>query len=185
MLEVVGIDAGYKDLQALWGVSLRVNEGELVALVGPNGAGKTTTLKTISGLVKPTAGNVLLDGYSFIKEPPHRIVERGISQVLEGGRVFTGLTVMENLELGAFSARARKDKAENLERVFALFPRLKERQRQRAGTHTPDISIMFESRVAAGREATPCRRESSLGMLRDGASPVASTLQAERWRSCV
>lgn len=134
MLEVVGIDAGYKDLQALWGVSLRVNEGELVALVGPNGAGKTTTLKTISGLVKPTAGNVLLDGYSLIKEPPHRIVERGISQVLEGGRVFTGLTVMENLELGAFSAKARKDKAENLERVFALFPRLKERQRQRAGT---------------------------------------------------
>lgn len=134
MLEVVGIDAGYKDLRALWGISLRVNEGELVALVGPNGAGKTTTLKTISGLVKPTAGNVLLDGYSLIKEPPHRIVERGISQVMEGGRVFTGLTVMENLELGAFSVRARKDKAENLERVFALFPRLKERQRQRAGT---------------------------------------------------
>ncbi len=134
MLEVVGIDAGYKDLQALWGVSLRVNEGELVALVGPNGAGKTTTLKVISGLIRPTAGNVLLDGHSLIKEPPHKIVELGVSQVLEGGRVFTGLTVMENLELGAFSAKARKGRAENLERVFALFPRLKERQRQRAGT---------------------------------------------------
>lgn len=134
MLEVIGVDAGYKDLQALWGVSLRVNEGELVALVGPNGAGKTTTLKTISGLVKPTAGNVLLDGQSLIKEPPHRIVERGISQVLEGGRVFTGLTVLENLELGAFGRKARKDKDRNLERVFSLFPRLKERQRQRAGT---------------------------------------------------
>ncbi|MGB9592596.1 MAG: ABC transporter ATP-binding protein [Anaerolineae bacterium] len=134
MLEVIGVDAGYKDLQALWGVSLRVNEGELVALVGPNGAGKTTTLKVISGLVKPTAGDVLLDGRSLVKEPPHRIVEMGISQVLEGGRVFTGLTVMENLELGAFGAKARKVKGENLERVFSLFPRLEERKRQRAGT---------------------------------------------------
>lgn len=134
MLEVIGVDAGYKDLQALWGVSLRINEGELVALVGPNGAGKTTTLKTISGLIKPTTGNVLLDGVSLIKEPPHRIVERGISQVLEGGRVFTGLTVLENLELGAFGRKARKFKDQNLERVFNIFPRLKERQRQRAGT---------------------------------------------------
>ncbi|GAB4400678.1 MAG: ABC transporter ATP-binding protein [Anaerolineales bacterium] len=134
MLEVERIDAGYKDLQALWGVSLRVEEGELVALVGPNGAGKTTTLKVISGLVKPTAGNVLLDGRSLLKEPPHRIVEMGISQVLEGGRVFTGLTVMENLELGAFGMKARKAKDQNLKRVFSLFPRLEERKRQRAGT---------------------------------------------------
>ncbi len=134
MLEVERIDAGYKDLQALWGVSLRVEEGELVALVGPNGAGKTTTLKVVSGLVKPTAGNVLLDGRSLLKEPPHRIVEMGISQVLEGGRVFTGLTVMENLELGAFGMKARKAKDQNLKRVFSLFPRLEERKRQRAGT---------------------------------------------------
>jgi branched-chain amino acid transport system ATP-binding protein len=134
MLEVQGIDAGYKDLQALWDVSLRVNEGELVALVGPNGAGKTTTLKVISGLIKPTAGNVLLDGHPLAKEPPHKIVDLGISQVLEGGRVFTELTVLENLELGSFGAKARKAKDENLERVFDLFPRLQERQRQRAGT---------------------------------------------------
>ena len=134
MLEVQGIDAGYKDLQALWDISLRVSEGELVALVGPNGAGKTTTLKVISGLIRPTAGNVSLDGRSLTKEPPHKIVDLGISQVLEGGRVFTGLTVLENLELGSFGAKARKAKDENLERVFALFPRLKERERQRAGT---------------------------------------------------
>ena len=134
MLEVQGIDAGYKDLQALWDVSLRVGEGELVALVGPNGAGKTTTLKVISGLIKPTAGSVLLDGRSLAKEPPHKIEDSGISQVLEGGRVFTGLTVLENLELGSFVAKARKVKDENLERVFGLFPRLKERQTQRAGT---------------------------------------------------
>jgi branched-chain amino acid transport system ATP-binding protein len=134
MLEVQGVDAGYKDLQALWDVSLRINEGELVALVGPNGAGKTTTLKVISGLIKPTAGNVLLDGHSLAKEPPHKIVDSGISQVLEGGRVFTELTVLENLELGSFGAKARKVKDENLDRVFDLFPRLKERQRQQAGT---------------------------------------------------
>jgi branched-chain amino acid transport system ATP-binding protein len=134
MLEVQGIDAGYRDLQALWDVTLRVGEGELVALVGPNGAGKTTTLKVISGLIRPTAGNVLLDGRSLTKEPPHKVVGLGISQVLEGGRVFTGLTVLENLELGSFGAKARKVKDENLERVFDLFPRLKERQLQRAGT---------------------------------------------------
>ena len=134
MLEVQGVDAGYKDLQALWDVSLRVSEGELVALVGPNGAGKTTTLKVISGLIKPTAGNVSLDDRSLTKEPPHKIVDLGISPVLEGGRVFTGLTVLENLELGAFGAKARKAKDENLERVYDLFPRLQERQRQRAGT---------------------------------------------------
>jgi branched-chain amino acid transport system ATP-binding protein len=134
MLKVQGIDAGYRDLQALWDVSLQVSEGELVALVGPNGAGKSTTLKVISGLIKPTAGNVLLDGRSLTREPPHKIVDLGISQVLEGGRVFTELTVLENLELGSFGAKARKAKDENLERVFDLFPRLKERQRQRAGT---------------------------------------------------
>jgi branched-chain amino acid transport system ATP-binding protein len=134
MLEVQGVDAGYKDLQALWDVSLRVSQGELVALVGPNGAGKTTTLKVISGLIKPSAGNVSLDGRSLTKDPPHKIVDLGISQVLEGGRVFTELTVLENLELGSFGAKARKAKGENLERVFDLFPRLQERQRQRAGT---------------------------------------------------
>jgi branched-chain amino acid transport system ATP-binding protein len=134
MLELQGINAGYKDLQALWDISLRVGEGELVALVGPNGAGKTTTLKVISGLIKPTEGNVLLDGRSVTKEPPHKIVDLGISQVLEGGRVFTELTVLENLELGSFGAKARKVKDENLERVFILFPRLKERERQEAGT---------------------------------------------------
>jgi branched-chain amino acid transport system ATP-binding protein len=114
MLKVQGIDAGYKDLQALWDASLRVSEGELVALVGPNGAGKTTTLKVISGLIKPTAGSVLLDDRSLTKEPPHKIVDLGISQVLEGGRVFTELTVLENLELGSFGAKARKAKDKNL-----------------------------------------------------------------------
>jgi len=134
MLVLDGIDAYYKDLQALWGISLQVDEGELVALVGPNGAGKTSTLRVISGLLKPAAGNVLLEGRSLIKEPAHRIVEQGISQVLEGGRIFTGLTVLENLELGAFGAKARRAKDESLKWVLGIFPRLAERQSQRAGT---------------------------------------------------
>lgn len=129
-----GLVKRFRQRTVVDGVSLDVHRGEVVGLLGPNGAGKTTTLKVISGLIKPTAGNVLLDGRSLIKEPPHKIVDMGISQVLEGGRVFTELTVLENLELGSFGAKARKVKDENLARVFELFPRLEERQRQRAGT---------------------------------------------------
>jgi len=134
MLELEGVNAGYKDLQVLWGVSLRVEEGELVALVGPNGAGKTTTLRIISGLLRPTAGTVRFRGAPLDREPPHRIVEMGISQVPEGGRIFTGMSVEENLELGAFTPRARKEKDQTLRWVYQLFPRLEERKKQRAGT---------------------------------------------------
>ncbi len=134
MLELEGVNAGYKDLQILWGVSLRVEEGELVALVGPNGAGKTTTLRIISGLLRPMAGTVRFRGAPLDREPPHRIVEMGISQVPEGGRIFTGMSVEENLELGAFTPRARKGKDQTLRWVYQLFPRLEERKKQRAGT---------------------------------------------------
>lgn len=134
MLELEGVNAGYKDLQVLWGVSLRVGEGELVALVGPNGAGKTTTLRIISGLLRPTSGVVRFRGCRLDREAPHRIVEMGIAQVPEGGRIFTGMSVQENLELGAFTARARREKDRTLQWVYQLFPRLEERKHQRAGT---------------------------------------------------
>ncbi len=134
MLEIEGVDAYYKDLQALWGVSMQVNEGELVALVGPNGAGKTTTLRAISGLLKPAEGNIRFDGKSLGKESPNKIVELGICQVPEGGRVFTSMSVLENLELGAYVAQARREKDQSLKWVFEIFPRLEERQDQRAGT---------------------------------------------------
>jgi branched-chain amino acid transport system ATP-binding protein len=134
MLEIEGIDAYYKDLQALWGVSMQVNEGELVALVGPNGAGKTTTLRTISGLLKPAEGSIRFNGKSLARESANKIVGLGISQVPEGGRIFTGMSVLENLELGAFPADARKEKDQSLEWVFEIFPRLEERKTQRAGT---------------------------------------------------
>jgi len=134
MLRVENINAFYGDLQALWDVSFQVNEGELVALVGPNGAGKTTTLRVISGLLRQASGHVFFRGRDLSKEAPHRIVELGISQVLEGGKVFTEMTVLENLELGAFIAEARKVKDESLKWVYQIFPRLEERKSQRAGT---------------------------------------------------
>ncbi len=134
MLEIEGVDAYYKDLQALWGVSMEVREGELVALVGPNGAGKTTTLRVISGMLKPASGSIRFDGRHLANEVANKIVELGISQVPEGGRVFTGMSVLENLELGAFVAEARKHKDQSLEWVYQILPRLEERKHQRAGT---------------------------------------------------
>jgi branched-chain amino acid transport system ATP-binding protein len=134
MLEINGINAYYGDLQALWGISLQVNEGELVALIGPNGAGKTTTLRIITGLMKPASGSVQFLGQPLDKIAAHKVVELGISQVLEGGSVFTSMTVLENLELGAFVANARKVKDRSLKWVYEIFPRLEERKNQRAGT---------------------------------------------------
>ena len=134
MLRVDNNNAYYGDLQALWGVSLHVDEGELVALVGPNGAGKTTTLKVITGLLKLASGNVNFLGHDISKEAAHKIVEFGISQVPEGGRIFAGMSVLENLELGSFIPGARKFKDESLEWVYKIFPRLEERKTQQAGT---------------------------------------------------
>jgi len=134
MLKVDNINAYYRDLQALWGVSLQVNDGELVVLVGPNGAGKTTTLKVITGLLKLASGSVNFDGNNLGKESVHKIVELGISQVPEGGRIFSGMSVLENLELGAFVPNARKVKDQSLKWVYEIFPRLEERQKQQAGT---------------------------------------------------
>jgi len=134
MLEIDAVDAYYGDLQALWGISMQVNDGELVALVGPNGAGKTTTLRVISGLLKPARGTVSFDGRPLGAESIHKIVELGISQVPEGGKVFTSMSVLENLELGAFAAKARAVKDQSLKWVYGIFPRLEERKSQRAGT---------------------------------------------------
>ena len=134
MLKVEAINTYYDDLQALWGISMEVNAGELVALVGPNGAGKTTALKTIVGLLKPASGNITFNGQNLNKETVHKIVEFGISQVPEGGGIFTGMSVLENLELGAFVPEARKFKDESLKWVYEIFPRLEERKDQQAGT---------------------------------------------------
>jgi branched-chain amino acid transport system ATP-binding protein len=134
MLKLENVNAFYGDLQALWGVSLEVKEGELVALVGPNGAGKTTTLKIITGLIKPREGKVNFKGQDLLNKSVHQIVSLGISQVPEGGRIFSGMTVLENLELGAFIPEARKAKDQTIQTVYEHFPRLEERKTQRAGT---------------------------------------------------
>lgn len=134
MLEVEKIDVFYDDAQALWDVSFTVNKGEIVTLVGSNGAGKSTALKAISGLAPPSAGEIRLEGVRIDRIAAHRIVEMGIAQIPEGRRLWPGLSVLENLELGAYTKAARVVRKESLEWVFTLFPLLKERRSQLAGT---------------------------------------------------
>jgi branched-chain amino acid transport system ATP-binding protein len=132
MLEVRDLHTYYGHIQALKGINLRVDQGEIVTLIGSNGAGKSTTLKTISGLIPPRQGQVLLHGKSISGLPAHKVATLGVAQSPEGRRVFPRMTVHENLEMGAF-ARGKAD-PDDLTRVFDLFPRLKERTHQKAGT---------------------------------------------------
>jgi branched-chain amino acid transport system ATP-binding protein len=130
MLEIDGLEAAYGDVRVLSGVTLSVRPGEIVALLGPNGAGKSTLLACVAGLVRPRAGRIRWDGEDLRAVPPHLIVERGLAIVPEGRRLFSSMTVEDNLELGAFSPRARAARRESYERVYALFPALRERRRQ-------------------------------------------------------
>lgn len=134
MLELRNIDAGYGAFQALFGVSMQVNAGEAVAVIGANGAGKTTLLRVISGLLAPTAGAMTMEGVSIPAIAPHRIVETGIAHVPESRRLFPRLSVEDNLKMGAFIPAARQTFSERLAYVYDLFPRLKERRTQFAGT---------------------------------------------------
>jgi len=134
MLELSGVDAGYGAFQALFGVSMRVDAGEAVAVIGSNGAGKTTLLRVISGLLAPSAGTMTMEGTDLIATPPHKIIETGIGHVPEGRRLFPRLTVEDNLRMGAFIPAARARYSERLDYVYTLFPRLQERRKQLAGT---------------------------------------------------
>jgi len=134
LLEVEDVHSYYGNIHALKGVSLYVDKGEIVTLIGANGAGKSTTLKTISGIVRPRQGSVRLAGEDLAQYPAHEIVYKGLSQVPEGRGIFARLTVIENLEMGAYIRDDLQQIAEDIERVFTLFPRLKERQKQVAGT---------------------------------------------------
>ena len=134
MLELKDVDVRYGAIRALQGVSLRVEQGELVALIGSNGAGKTTTLRTISGLLRASTGSVTFEGADITRAPTDRIVALGVSQAPEGRRIFGSLSVRENLTLGAVSRRDRAAVSEELDSVFALFPLLKERLGQAGGT---------------------------------------------------
>jgi branched-chain amino acid transport system ATP-binding protein len=147
MLEVSNIDTFYRMIQALWGVSLKIEEAEIVALVGANGAGKTTLLNTISGLLHPTSGSIEFLGKRIDGLKSHAIVELGISHIPEGRRLFPEMSVRENLEMGAYLKRAWKQKEETLDKVYELFPILKARQGQLART----LSGGEQQMVAMGR----------------------------------
>ena len=134
MLKIDDINVYYGAIHALKGISLEVDEGEIVTLIGANGAGKSTTLRTISGLLKPKTGGIVFQGQDIAGVPAHEIVKRGISQVPEGRRIFAEMTVMENLDLGAFTRKDKDGVAADMKHVFELFPRLEERRDQVAGT---------------------------------------------------
>src|SRR5918997_3797358 len=146
MLALENVSAGYGNLQVMHGVTLEVQPGELVAIIGANGAGKTTTLRTISGFIRPSAGNVSFQGESLIGRKPHDIVKKGLVQVPEGRSLFGSLTVLENLSMGGYS-RSSGEREEALREVYELFPILKERRNQPAAT----LSGGQQQMVAVGR----------------------------------
>lgn len=147
LLEIENVHTYYGQIHALKGVSLAVDQGEIVTLIGANGAGKSTLLKSTSGLLRPRQGSIRLDGEELTQYPPHEIVTKGVVQVPEGRRVFGRLTVTENLEMGAFAISDQKLIKKNLEKVFNLFPRLRERGNQVAGT----LSGGEQQMLATGR----------------------------------
>jgi len=134
MLELQGLSSGYGAIEALKSIDMRIDKGEIVTLIGANGAGKSTTLRSITGLVIPAGGQVLFEGRNLNGMPTHQITALGISMVPEGRAIFANLTVLENLEMGAYLQKDRTRNAQSLERVFTLFPRLKERRKQAGGT---------------------------------------------------
>src|SRR5919205_3094864 len=134
MLRLSSVDAGYDGFQALFDISVAIDPGETVAVIGPNGAGKTTLMRVISGLIRPTSGMITMQGADLLRTPAHRILELGIAHVPENRRLFPAMTVEDNLRMGAYIRPARARSAERLAYVYELFPRLRERRRQIAGT---------------------------------------------------
>ena len=147
MLKVQNIDVFYGDLQVLWDVSFEVNEGEVVALVGANGSGKSTSLKTISGLLSPANGSILFQAEHLNLVPANKIIAHGVAHVPEGRRLFPEMTVRENLIMGSLTPQAKRRREETMEWIFGLFPRLREREKQLAGT----LSGGEQQMVAVGR----------------------------------
>ena len=165
MLEVCDIDVFYGDAQALDGVSIDVEEGQIVAIVGANGAGKTSLIRTIAGMQRPARGRIVFRGRDITGWPSHRVCNAGIGQVAEGRQVFATLTVRENLEVAALLRRARGQRAESLARVFAMFPILSERDRQAAGTLSGGEQQMLAiGRCLMGRPDLVMFDEPSLGL---------------------
>jgi branched-chain amino acid transport system ATP-binding protein len=134
MLELKDVHTYYGNIHALKGISITVNDGEIVTLIGSNGAGKSTTLRTIQGLIRPRSGSIVLDGVALDKVAPHKVAQLGVAQSPEGRMIFPRMTVLENLEMGAYARKEKSGFQQDLDRVFSLFPRLKERITQKGGT---------------------------------------------------
>jgi branched-chain amino acid transport system ATP-binding protein len=165
MLEIRDVDVFYGDAQALDQVSLEIGEGEVVAIVGANGAGKSSLIRTIFGMHRPARGAIRFQGRNLVGEPPHRICDLGIGQVAEGRQIFPSMTVGENLEMGAVVPRARRGAAAALARILDLFPRLRERFRQRAGTLSGGEQQMLAiARCLMGQPRLVMLDEPSLGL---------------------
>ncbi len=183
LLEVKNIDAGYGFLQVLWNVSVEVEKGEYVCLVGPNGAGKSTMLKTITGLVAPQKGEILFDGKPVAGLTADVVCQMGISYISEETNLFTAMTVHENLAMGAFTVRDKAKQKANLDFVFELFPRLRERHNQLAGTMSGGERKMLA--IGRGMMATPTLLlvdEPSLGLAPQVTADVFKALDALRKR---
>jgi branched-chain amino acid transport system ATP-binding protein len=179
LLEIDDIHVFYDKIQALKGVSLEVQQGQIVTLVGGNGAGKSTTLKTVSGLLHPRHGEIRLAGERLNEQPAHRIAALGVVQVPEGRRVFGRLTVRENLEMGAFARRDRAGIAEDKDRVAALFPRLKERWTQIAGTLSGgEQQMVATARALMARPQVLLMDEPSMGLAPMVVEQVFETIAA-------
>jgi branched-chain amino acid transport system ATP-binding protein len=168
MLEISQLDAYYGDLQALWDVSLTVEEGTIATLVGSNGAGKSTVMRAITGQLRPKSGKILFSGMRIDQLPPHRIVESGVCMVPEGRRIFPGMSVLENLEVGASPREARKMRNSVLSWVYEVFPVLRERARQEAGT----LSGGEQQMLAIGRALMSNPRLLLIDEMSLGLSPI-------------
>ncbi len=178
MLEVQDIHTYYGNIHALKGISISVEEGEIVTLIGANGAGKSTTLWTIAGLLKPRQGKVFLEGEDLADYKAHEIVYKGVAMVPEGRRVFAKLTVAENLDMGAYHRSDRAGIAEDLERVFSLFPRLKERRNQVAGTLSGgEQQMLATARALMARPRLLLLDEPSMGLAPVLVEDVFDTIQ--------
>jgi branched-chain amino acid transport system ATP-binding protein len=165
LLELQDVHSYYGNIHALKGISLTVDKGEIVTLIGANGAGKSTTLRTISGIIKPRQGAVKLAGERIDELPAHKVVERGVLQSPEGRRIFPRLSVQENLEMGAFTRTDKDGIAEDMQRVFGLFPRLKERATQKGGTLSGGEQQMLAiGRALMGRPKVLLLDEPSMGL---------------------
>lgn len=165
MLTIENISVNYGVIEALRGVSLHVEQGEVVTLIGANGAGKTTTLRTITGLLEPTAGRIIFEGEDISGKPTHKLVARGISMSPEGRGVFANLSVRENLQMGAYLQKNRAEIAAGMKRVFEMFPRLKERESQKAGTLSGgEQQMLAMGRALMSRPRLLLLDEPSLGL---------------------